>query len=91
MLARPSPVEDLTSGPHDSLRLRDSEGELLREVVNGQGSRARWAPLEQLSPLVVDATIAVEVERLVSEHVRALALGGATNAAALVLARCCRR
>lgn len=68
VVARPYSVEDLTAGPGDSLRLRDSEGQLLREVVNGQGERARWAPLDQLSPLVVDATLAVEDARFFSHR-----------------------
>ena len=57
------PIEDLTTRYPDSVRLLDADGQLLREAVNPDGLRARWTPLERLSPLVVAATIAVEDAR----------------------------
>ena len=62
----PYPVEDLRAGLPDSLRIRDRHGALLREAVNDRGQRARWTPLEALSPWVVEATVAVEDQRF--EH-----------------------
>lgn len=47
----------------ESLRIRDREGLLLREAVNAEGHRARWTPLAEISPLVVQATVAVEDRR----------------------------
>ncbi|NPC82662.1 transglycosylase domain-containing protein, partial [Pyxidicoccus fallax] len=59
----PYPVEDLHTRTGDSLRIHDSRGRLLREVVNAEGERSRWRALEDISPLVVQATIAVEDAR----------------------------
>ncbi|MBI3182505.1 MAG: penicillin-binding protein 1C [Myxococcales bacterium] len=67
VLARPFEVKDLAGGHGDSTRIRDSSGQLLREVVNAEGERARWAPLPEISPLVAEATIAVEDARF-REH-----------------------
>lgn len=47
----------------NSLRIYDNNGELLREIVNGEGSRTRWQPLAEISPLVVQATLAAEDQR----------------------------
>src|SRR5688500_17941701 len=63
IVSEPYPIEDLAHTAGDSMRIRDREGKLLREVVNGEGTRLEWTPLHQISPLVVDATIAVEDER----------------------------
>lgn len=60
---RPYPREQLRRGSLESLRLRDRTGVLLREAVNAQGERARWTPLEQMNPLLVQATLAVEDHR----------------------------
>jgi penicillin-binding protein 1C len=59
----PLPEQELRSGFSESRRIYDRLGVLLREVVNDQGARARWTPLEQISPAVIEATIAVEDER----------------------------
>ena len=59
-----TPIEDdITSGFAASRRLFDRDGTLLREAVNGDGARARWTPLDELSPLVVDAVLATEDSR----------------------------
>ncbi len=63
--ARAYPVGDLAPRA-DSQRLRDARGGLLREAVNGQGTRAAWVALTEMSPLVIDATIAVEDARFFS-------------------------
>jgi penicillin-binding protein 1C len=55
------PVEDLEHD-HGSTRIYDASGHLLREATGG-GARSEWAPLAQISPLVVSATIAVEDHR----------------------------
>ncbi|MBK8011619.1 MAG: penicillin-binding protein 1C [Deltaproteobacteria bacterium] len=47
----------------DSVRIRDKDGDLLREVVNASGARAQWTALDEISPLVVEATLAVEDAR----------------------------
>ncbi len=67
VVARPYPVEALDGFP-DSVRIRDRGGRLLREVVNGDGQRARWTPLAEISPQVVAATIAVEDRRFFSHR-----------------------
>lgn len=46
--------------PADSLRVLDVRGRLLAEHVNEDGQRQRWTPLDSMSPLVVEATVAVE-------------------------------
>jgi penicillin-binding protein 1C len=67
VVLRPFPVEDLHVRSGDSLRIHDSRGRLLREVVNADGERVRWRALEDISPLVVQATLAVEDARF-HEH-----------------------
>ncbi|MBN2441276.1 MAG: penicillin-binding protein 1C [Spirochaetales bacterium] len=54
------------SGYADSWRIYARDGRLLREAVNKDGSRSQWADQEIISPLVIDATIAVEDERFYS-------------------------
>jgi penicillin-binding protein 1C len=63
----PFPVEELGTRTGDSLRIHDARGRLLREVVNAEGERVRWRALEDISPLVVQATVAVEDARF-HEH-----------------------
>lgn len=46
-----------------SLEITDREGHVLREVVGDRGMRARWQAFDDLSPLVVAATLAVEDAR----------------------------
>ncbi|MFN3198942.1 MAG: penicillin-binding protein 1C [Bradymonadia bacterium] len=53
----------LNPGFPESLRIRDRHGQLLREAVNADGHRARWTPLNEISPLAIQATIAVEDHR----------------------------
>lgn len=47
----------------ESVRITDERGVLLREVVGRDGARAVWRPLDEISPLIVEATIAVEDAR----------------------------
>jgi len=47
----------------ESRRLVDRNGAFLRESVNGDGARAEWASLAEISPLVVDAVLATEDAR----------------------------
>jgi penicillin-binding protein 1C len=62
-LAVPSfPLKDL-EGFRDSVRILDSEGNLLREVASHDGARARWMKLAEISPVAVQATIAIEDHR----------------------------
>lgn len=61
-------VADLRKGFRDSVRIRDKDGALLREVVNASGARAQWAALDEISPLVVAATLAVEDARFDQHH-----------------------
>jgi penicillin-binding protein 1C len=65
LATRPYPVGEL-DGFRDSVRILDREGRLLREAANGDGQRARWTPLAEISPQVVAATIAVEDARFFS-------------------------
>ncbi|MBZ4420570.1 penicillin-binding protein 1C [Myxococcus sp. RHSTA-1-4] len=67
VVLHPYPVEELHARTGDSLRIHDTQGRLLREVVNAEGERMRWRALEDISPLVVQATIAVEDARF-HEH-----------------------
>jgi penicillin-binding protein 1C len=66
LLLSPLHVEHLRAHFPESQRILDSQGRLLREVVNNHGSRARWADLKDISPLVIEATIAVEDARFFS-------------------------
>lgn len=56
------PAADLAP-PADSLRVYDRGGALLAERVNAAGARQRWRSLDELSPRVVEATLAVEDAR----------------------------
>ncbi|MGD2091055.1 MAG: transglycosylase domain-containing protein [Candidatus Aminicenantes bacterium] len=62
----PLHVDHLRAHFPESRRILDSQGRLLREVVNNHGERARWVDLEDISPLVIDATLAVEDARFFS-------------------------
>ncbi len=61
-ILNPIPGKDLAGFP-ESRRIRDSSGSLLREVVNRTGARAQWCEWEEISPLVIAATLAVEDAR----------------------------
>jgi penicillin-binding protein 1C len=55
-------AQDLASFP-ESVRVYDGRGELLREQVGDDGMRAAWQDLDAMSPLVIQATLAVEDAR----------------------------
>ncbi len=65
LLARLTPFDAgrLDRGFSDSIRMLDRDGVPLREVVNDGGERAEWRDLDQISPLLRAATIAVEDHR----------------------------
>lgn len=56
----PIPSRRLDPGPVVSLRLTDREGRLLREVLSEEGGRCRWVGLAEISPLLLQATVASE-------------------------------
>ena len=58
----PYPRESLAA-PSQSLRILDRDGELLRESVNDEGERSRWVPLSDVSPALLEATLAAEDDR----------------------------
>ncbi len=62
LLARPFPETDLAARLPESRRITDRDGHLLREVANSEGARSKWVPLDEMSPLVQTAIIAVEDE-----------------------------
>jgi len=62
----PLHVEHLRAHFPESRRILDSQGRLLREVVNSDGARAWWVDLQDISTLVIDATLAVEDARFFS-------------------------
>ncbi len=53
----------LDDRPDPSLTIEDRGGELLAERVNADGMRHRWVSIDDVSPAVVQATIAVEDAR----------------------------
>jgi penicillin-binding protein 1C len=63
LAAWPYPEGRLVDASDASWRVLDRDGALLREAVGASGARARWVPLAEVSPLVVDALIAVEDRR----------------------------
>ncbi len=66
LTVRPLSPEKLQKTSPESRRIVDSSGILLREVANNDGALARWSSFEVISPLVVNATIAVEDSRYYS-------------------------
>ena len=46
-----------------SVRVEDRNGQLLREVLSRADGRARWVPLQRISPHLVHATLAGEDQR----------------------------
>jgi penicillin-binding protein 1C len=56
----PFPRSRLDPAPVLSLRLTDRNGLLLREVLSDEGGRCRWVSLDEVSPLLLKATIASE-------------------------------
>jgi penicillin-binding protein 1C len=56
----PIPKRRLDPGPVVSLRITDRAGELLREVLSDEGGRCRWVGLADISPFLLQATVASE-------------------------------
>ncbi len=57
----PSPSELRTrANPFVSSKILDREGNLLYEVTDPQGGRRTWVDLEEISPYLIQATIATE-------------------------------
>ncbi len=46
-----------------SVRVEDRNGALLRELLSREDGRARWVPLERISPHLIQATLAGEDQR----------------------------
>lgn len=63
----PFPKSKLSPGPVVSLKILDRNGLLLREVLSDEGGRCRWVTLRDISPYLVQATIAAE-DRLFFFH-----------------------
>ncbi|MEW6358756.1 MAG: penicillin-binding protein 1C [Planctomycetota bacterium] len=61
--AVPFPKDLLSHGSLKSLEIVDREGRPLREALSAGEGRLRWTALDQISPLVVQATIAAEDAR----------------------------
>ncbi|MFA6542377.1 MAG: penicillin-binding protein 1C, partial [Bacteroidota bacterium] len=59
----PMPKEDFSPQSVQSLRVADRNGIVLREFFNDQQGRGVWKPLDEISPFVRTATIAVEDKR----------------------------
>ncbi len=63
----PFPKAKLSPGRVVSLKILDRNGLLLREVLSDEGGRCRWVGLGEISPYLVQATIATE-DRLFFFH-----------------------
>ena len=59
----PFPDELLTRQPVEPFRVLDREGRPIREGLSPDGRRARWVPLSEISPNLVDATLVAEDRR----------------------------
>lgn len=59
----PLPQQDLPDRPQESRRIFDRQGRLLREATNPDGLRCQWVSLSEVSPLIIEATLAVEDAR----------------------------
>ena len=57
------PAGALSPGNIVSVQVTDRGGNLLREVLVREDGRATWAPLDQISPHLVQATLAGEDQR----------------------------
>ncbi|MBI4815431.1 MAG: penicillin-binding protein 1C [Deltaproteobacteria bacterium] len=79
-------AEDYAPGL-DSLRIEARDGRLLRESVSATGARREYVSLPEMSPLMIDATIAVEDARFFDHH----GVDGRAVARALVQAIGARR
>ncbi|MBN2199190.1 MAG: penicillin-binding protein 1C [Candidatus Aminicenantes bacterium] len=56
----PFPKSRLNPAPILSFEILDRNGALLREVLSDEGGRCRWIGLEEVSPLLLKATLASE-------------------------------
>jgi penicillin-binding protein 1C len=52
----------------ESTRIFDRDGALLREAVGAEGTRSTWVALDDTSPWVVEALLAVEDQRFWTHH-----------------------
>lgn len=59
-LYMPFPRECLEPSPGISISLLDRNNTLLREILSDEGGRCRWVALDEVSPELVNATIAAE-------------------------------
>lgn len=59
-LYTPFPKERLDPAPVISLSILDRSGVLLREVLSDEGGRCRWVKLDEISPHLLQATVAAE-------------------------------
>jgi len=59
----PVPREKIYPQQQVSLRILDREGNLLREVLSGEGNTSRWVNLNRVSPLLPAATLCAEDKR----------------------------
>jgi len=62
-VAEPFPRELLARARTTPQRVVDREGRLLREALAPDGTRGRWVPLEEIAPLLVEATLVAEDRR----------------------------
>lgn len=63
LLYTPLPEEDFRKDTVHSLRVVDRNGILLREFLNDAQGRGQWRSLDEMSPFLIHATIAVEDRR----------------------------
>ncbi|MCG8697040.1 MAG: penicillin-binding protein 1C [Bacteroidales bacterium] len=56
------------SGYNESVRIFDRKGKLLRESVSKKGARAEWINFEDISPHVINTTLAAEDKRFYNHH-----------------------
>ena len=61
--AVPFPKGLLSRDSIHSMEIVDREGRPLREVLSAEEGRARWLSLGEISPFLIDATIAIEDQR----------------------------
>lgn len=59
-LYAPFPKERLDPAPVISLSILDRSGVLLREILSDEGGRCRWVSLDEISPHLLQATVAAE-------------------------------
>ncbi|MEX2190380.1 MAG: penicillin-binding protein 1C [Bacteroidota bacterium] len=63
LLSIPLPEEDFRKESVHSLRVVDRNGILLREFLNDDQGRGQWRSLNEMSPFLTQATIAIEDRR----------------------------